>query len=300
MKHAHSWSSRAQTTLMRCANAFKLWSTRPHSAPLSARARAKVYARQTPPTSQRRAASLRNCSKQHEQFFRTVHPESGSRHARGAGTNHVPRAGRVRRFDVERERRVRMARAPRGRHAFGSCRARRRALSHFARAGRARCGRVIAAAARQRRPDKSSGRQYGRGMTMRVLTALNIGYPVVGGAQITHQTLLRRLARERGHECFYLDASRASLPLARGHVHMDYFRDAAELRAKMERARPEVVIAGFTLIHDATKLGHALGIPVIGWMNSYEYCPPTPEETRAWHLTHAHRYPSPEERAFAL
>jgi glycosyltransferase involved in cell wall biosynthesis len=137
-------------------------------------------------------------------------------------------------------------------------------------------------------------------MTMRVLTALNIGYPVVGGAQMTHQTYLRRLARERGHECFYLDAAHASVPLARGPVHMDYFRDAAELRAKMERARPQVVMAGFTLIHEASKLGHALGIPVIGWMNSYEYCPPTPEETRAWHLTHAHRYPSPEERAFAL
>ena len=135
---------------------------------------------------------------------------------------------------------------------------------------------------------------------MRILTALNIGYPVVGGAQRTHQTYLRTLARAHGHACFYLDAARTRQPISRDAVRMDYFRDDAELFAKISSARPDVLIAGFTLIHDAVKIGKALGVPVIGWMNSYEYCPPTTDETAAWHLTHGHRYPGADERAYAL
>lgn len=135
---------------------------------------------------------------------------------------------------------------------------------------------------------------------MRVLTALNIGYPIVGGAQRTHQTYLRGLARRHGHACFYLDWARTPPHFARGGVQMGYFRDEAELFAKIAGARPDVLVAGFTLIQDAAKIGQALGIPVVGWMNSYEYCPPTHEEIQAWHLTHGHRYPTAEERAFAL
>jgi glycosyltransferase involved in cell wall biosynthesis len=135
---------------------------------------------------------------------------------------------------------------------------------------------------------------------MRILTALNIGYPVVGGAQRTHQTYLRGLARAYGHTCFYLDAARTRRAIRHGAVQLDFFRDDAELFGKIKRARPDAIIAGFTLIHDAVKMGHALDIPVVGWMNSYEYCPPTAQEIQAWHLTHGHRYPAPAERAFAL
>lgn len=135
---------------------------------------------------------------------------------------------------------------------------------------------------------------------MRILTALNIGYPVVGGAQRTHQTYLRGLTRAYGHTCFYLDASRTRRGIRQGAVRQDAFRDDAELFAKIKNARPDAIIAGFTLIHDAVKIGHARDIPVVGWMNSYEYCPPTAQEIQAWHLTHAHRYPAPAERAFAL
>ena len=106
-------------------------------------------------------------------------------------------------------------------------------------------------------------------------------------------------SRDR-HTTFYLDTARVRVRLPRRPVYMDSFRDAAELRAKVEHDRPDVLIAGFTLIHDAVKLGHALGIPVVGWMNSYEYCPPTIQEVEAWQLTHSHRYPAPDERAFAL
>lgn len=135
---------------------------------------------------------------------------------------------------------------------------------------------------------------------MRILTALNIGYPVVGGAQITHQTYLKFLARNGGHTCLYLDGSRTRVAPACTAVPQDYFRDTAELRAKIEAVRPDVIIGGFTLIHDVIKIGHALGIPVIGWMNSYEYCPPTDQEAAIWQLSHAHRYPNATERAFVL
>ncbi len=135
---------------------------------------------------------------------------------------------------------------------------------------------------------------------MRVLTAINIGYPQVGGTQITHRTNLELLARRFGHECIYLDQAHTWQRPRSGPVRCDYYRDLSELRHKIEAARPDILIGAFTLIHEAIKIGHRLGIPVVGWCNSYEYCPPSPEEVQAWLLTQTHRYPEPPVRAFAL
>ena len=135
---------------------------------------------------------------------------------------------------------------------------------------------------------------------MRVLTSLNIGYPVVGGAQITHQTYLRQWLLAMRHTTFYLDTARARCGCRAVWSIWTRFATRRNCARKVEHDCPDVLIAGFTLIHDAVKLGHALGIPVVGWMNSYEYCPPTIQEVEAWQLTHSHRYPAPDERAFAL
>jgi glycosyltransferase involved in cell wall biosynthesis len=135
---------------------------------------------------------------------------------------------------------------------------------------------------------------------MRVVTAVNIGYPVVGGAQVTHRTYLRRLAELYGHECLYLDKALTPVRAGEGAPRFGYFRDLWELRREIERARPDVLVGAFTLAHEAVKIGRAMGVPAVAWMNSYEYCPPTADEVGAWRLTQAHRYPSDSERAFAL
>lgn len=138
------------------------------------------------------------------------------------------------------------------------------------------------------------------GRRLRVLTAINVGYPVVGGAQITHQTTLQLLARQFGHDCIYLDSTCTRRRATRAEICCDSFRDLAELREKLEAYRPDVIIAAFTLIADVLKLARRRGIPVIAWLNSYEYCPPTPDEVQAWSLSLSHPYPTEEARAFAL
>ncbi|MEM7114744.1 MAG: glycosyltransferase [Chloroflexota bacterium] len=136
---------------------------------------------------------------------------------------------------------------------------------------------------------------------MRILTALNIGYPLVGGAQITHQTYLRQLAQQFGHECIYLDKAQARQRIKNGRfLRQDYFRDLGELQQKVAAYQPDILIAGFTLIHDMVKIGRRLQTPVLGWLNSFEYCPPNEAEVAAWQLTQTHRYPTESERRFAL
>lgn len=136
---------------------------------------------------------------------------------------------------------------------------------------------------------------------MRILTILNVGYPTVGGLQITHQTNMRLLGEKFGHDCLYLDSSltRRKRRVQRFFT-MDSYRDTAELQQKISAYEPDVLVAGFTAVHHAVKLGRQHGLPVIGWLNSYEYCPPSKSEAAMWHLTQTHRYPDQQERSYAL
>ncbi len=135
---------------------------------------------------------------------------------------------------------------------------------------------------------------------MRVVTVVDIGHPVVGGTQITHQSHLRLLARHFGHACTYLDRAVTAQRPRRGEIRCDSWRDPAELRAKLARAEPDVVLAAFTSVAPVIRLGRRLGVPVVACLNSYEYCPPSPAEAQRWQLGMAHRLPSAEERDFAL
>ncbi len=132
---------------------------------------------------------------------------------------------------------------------------------------------------------------------MRILSVLDIGYPVVGGAQITHQTYLRLLARRFGHDTLYLDRARVRRPIRGEAPRLDYFRDWHELKQKLDAWRPDVIVAAFTTIHWIARLSE---VPYVAALNSYEYCPPSEAETRSWRLTLSHRYPTATERERAL
>jgi glycosyltransferase involved in cell wall biosynthesis len=134
---------------------------------------------------------------------------------------------------------------------------------------------------------------------MRILTVIDAGYPVHGGAQITHLTFLRKLAA-RGYRCTYLDRSQIRRGVRRGAVDLDFFRDDEELIVKVGRRRPDVLIGALDAIHRVVRLGERLGVPSIAYLNSYEYAPPTAAEIRRWKLSFGKPYPSPAEREFAL
>ncbi len=134
---------------------------------------------------------------------------------------------------------------------------------------------------------------------MRILTAIDVGYPVHGGAQLTHLTFLRHLAA-RGHDCVYLDASPVVRRQGTERLVCDSFRDLDELYAKIRRYAPDVLIGALTVTHEVAKMAHHLGIPCVAYLNSYEYVPPTRAELRAWQVRSDKPYPTPDERGFAL
>lgn len=132
-----------------------------------------------------------------------------------------------------------------------------------------------------------------------IVDVVDVGYPFQGGAQITHLTFLRQLAA-RGHRCTYLDSSLVRRPVSKGPVRLDFYRDFEELKAKVGRRRPDLLFGGLHGIHQIIRLGKHRGIPTIAYLNSYEYAPPTSEETRRWKLSFGRPYPTPAEREFAL
>ena len=131
---------------------------------------------------------------------------------------------------------------------------------------------------------------------MRVQTVINVGHPVHGGAQMTHRTWLRLLARHFGHDCTYVDASPVAVRPRRGEIAERVFRDLDELAAITRAARPDVAILAFDVVHRALPLMRRLGVPVVAALNSFEYCPPTRAEIARWQLAFERPYPTERER----
>ena len=131
---------------------------------------------------------------------------------------------------------------------------------------------------------------------MRVQTVINVGHPVHGGAQMTHRTWLRLLARHFGHDCTYVDASPVAVRPRRGEISERVFRDLDELAAITRAARPDVAILAFDVVHRALPLMRRLGVPVVAALNSFEYCPPTRAEIARWQLAFERPYPTERER----
>lgn len=135
---------------------------------------------------------------------------------------------------------------------------------------------------------------------MRVLTAIDLGPEVVGGAQITHYGFLQALARDYGHECFFLARSDVWRRPRNRLVRTEFFRDWIELEARIVRAQPDVVIGTLHAAPYAFRVAERLGVPTLAYLNSFEYCPPTPAEIRSWRLPFTKPPPGPEERDFVL
>ena len=131
---------------------------------------------------------------------------------------------------------------------------------------------------------------------MRIQTVINVGHPVHGGAQLTHRTWLRLLARHFAHDCTYLDASPVAVRPRRGEIVERVFRDLDELAALTRAFRPDVAILAFDVVHRALPLLRRLGVPVVAALNSFEYCPPTRAEVARWQLGFERPYPTAEER----
>ena len=131
---------------------------------------------------------------------------------------------------------------------------------------------------------------------MRIQTVINVGHPVHGGAQMTHRTWLRLLARHFGHDGTYLDASPVAVRPRRGEITERVFRDLDELAALTRELRPDVAILAFDVVHRALPLMRRLGVPVVAALNSFEYCPPTRAEVKQWQLGFERPYPTADER----
>lgn len=130
---------------------------------------------------------------------------------------------------------------------------------------------------------------------MRIETVINVGHPVHGGAQMTHRTWLRLLARHFGDDCAYLDASPVAVRPRRGEITERVFRDLDELAALTRELRPDVAILAFDVVHRALPLMRRLGVPVVAALNSFEYCPPTRAEVKQWQLGFERPYPTADE-----
>ncbi len=135
---------------------------------------------------------------------------------------------------------------------------------------------------------------------MKILTVINVGYPLHGGAQITHHTFLAQLAEQFGHECVYVDSC-AHGRAARGSRPRELaFRDTEELKQLLLRERPDVVIGALDVQHRLMPLTERFRVPTIAYLNSFEYCPPSRAEIRTWRLDSERVYPSRAERRLVL
>lgn len=135
---------------------------------------------------------------------------------------------------------------------------------------------------------------------MRVLWVTNKGYPVRGGAQITNITFLKKLSEKFDYKCHIYSPFPIKKALFYGDVKLDTFRDLHELKVMILELKPDILISTMDISHDVVKLARLFNIPCIVYMHSFEYCPPTMEEKRAWQISLTSEYPTEQEIEYVL
>lgn len=116
-----------------------------------------------------------------------------------------------------------------------------------------------------------------------------------GGAERTAVAHLRGLAREGGHDCEILTPAvgHAVTGTRRRRAHgvpIRTFRDLEELKAMILRARPAATISHLELVYPAASISHALGIPHVALLDSFECCEPSATEKRRWGIARDRAY----------
>lgn len=135
---------------------------------------------------------------------------------------------------------------------------------------------------------------------MKLLALITPCYPVFGGAQVSTFTILRRLQREFGWEVGVAARHHERIRRVYGGVPFETYRDADELRALALRERPDVSMSALDSVPDGLRLARRFGVPTIVSLVSFEYCPPTDEEIRAWGVSAVRLYPDESERRWAF
>lgn len=135
---------------------------------------------------------------------------------------------------------------------------------------------------------------------MRVLWLTNKGYPVRGGAQITNIAFLKKLSEKFDYKCHIYSLFPIKKAIFYGNVKLDTFRDLHELKVMILELKPDILISTMDISHDVVKLAKLFNIPSIVYMHSFEYCPPTMEEKRAWKISLTGEYPTEQEIEYVL
>jgi glycosyltransferase involved in cell wall biosynthesis len=135
---------------------------------------------------------------------------------------------------------------------------------------------------------------------MKVLSVVSGAYPLFGGAQMTSHTFLRRLKAEHGWDVLLAIHHHTRTRMVRQSVPVETYRDLEELKAVAQRERPGGLLCALDAIPDGVRVAERFGLPSVAYLNSFEFCPPTPDEIEAWGVSAHKHYPSDEEARRAL
>ncbi len=125
-----------------------------------------------------------------------------------------------------------------------------------------------------------------------VLGVVSHPFPVLGGAHLSHLTLLRRLRDEFGHAVHSLgSAPYRAASTVRG-LPVRSYRDTEELRQLILALRPDVMLSALDASLACARVARRYGVPHLVSAHSFEQCPPTPVERRRWGLPEDAAYPS--------
>jgi glycosyltransferase involved in cell wall biosynthesis len=135
---------------------------------------------------------------------------------------------------------------------------------------------------------------------MKILFVLGGALRTLGGAVVTTLTFARKLERDFAHRCAVLTQHPLSRQETIGGIEIAAFRDVEELKQRVERLRPAVIVGALSDAVAALRVAKRSGIPGALYLHSYEFCPPTAAERREWGIADESAYPSNAEADFVF
>ena len=117
-----------------------------------------------------------------------------------------------------------------------------------------------------------------------------------GGAELAFVALLRRLGAEHGFRAVLCGAGARRWSGTVHGVKAVTVRDDEDLRVLVRQMQPDVIMSTQLAPERCQRLASWLGVPHVVYCQSFEYCPPTSAERRAWQVSLDRDYPSSKAR----
>ncbi|HYE74592.1 MAG TPA: glycosyltransferase family 4 protein [Blastocatellia bacterium] len=123
---------------------------------------------------------------------------------------------------------------------------------------------------------------------------------LLGGAELTALTYLKRLAADYGHACKLVTPFTVKRKMTYEGVPIESFRDLEEFKRILISYRPDVVLSGLNMLYENVRCTLPFSVPNVLFFDSYEYCEPSEEEKLRSYLSLTKPYPPRAQAEFAI